>query len=552
MIAAVALYAVVVGGLLAVVGVLADRAAALRRRARRWIWVGALAATIGLAVTAPWRAATFESTAATLLASPAHVAAETEPDAVAPPRSSWTTVRADVRERVEAAATVNADLDPLLTRLWLASSATIAVIVLASWLALARRRRQWRDAIVNDEVVLVAPVTGPAVVGLVSPRIVLPEWALTLDAASIDLILRHEREHVRAGDAWLMHFAVAAVVAMPWNPLVWWMASRLRLAVELDCDARVVGVRADSSADALAYGELLLAVVERRPRRRLLAAPALVETSSSLGRRIAALFPDAVRFAAARAAVAVLAALSVAGLVTMVPLPRVAAAPAVGAFDAATVELFDVASSTTSLVAMAEAEATDAVPSRPTTLHDTGGRAFRPGAAGGPEGPPSSAELLPYVASPSTAAVEPADTPTTPTGLALTAAPVSALTPVHPGALPAPPPAFAPEPAPAPTSPRAYDATTPGLVLPVPLRVERPRYTNAAMRERLSGLVTVEAIVEPDGRVSDVRVVDSLDREFGLDEAAVEAAKQSVFRPGTLDGRPVSVAVLMELSFAIH
>src|SRR5690606_8821286 len=110
---------------------------------------------------------------------------QTQPGAVGASPSSWLTFGSGFRERVQALATFDADLDPLLTRVWLVTSAAVAGIVLLGWFALARRRRQWRDAIVNDELVLVAPVTGPAVVGLLSPRIVLPEWALTLDTASI-------------------------------------------------------------------------------------------------------------------------------------------------------------------------------------------------------------------------------------------------------------------------------------------------------------------------------------------------------------------------------
>ena len=119
----------------------------------------------------------------------------------------------------------------------------LTALMLVGAMTLARQRRQWREAIVSGEPALLSPTTGPAVVGLLSPRIVLPGWALGLDAASLDLILRHEREHVRAHDQWLMRVAVLAVTVMPWNPLVWWMASRLRLAVELDYDARVLGAR---------------------------------------------------------------------------------------------------------------------------------------------------------------------------------------------------------------------------------------------------------------------------------------------------------------------
>jgi TonB family protein len=133
-----------------------------------------------------------------------------------------------------------------------------------------------------------------------------------------------------------------------------------------------------------------------------------------------------------------------------------------------------------------------------------------------------------------------------PSELPVASGPIPPATLALPSAFVAPPPASAPVPG------RTFDAATPGLVLPVLVRVERPRYTNAAMRERIAGRVVVEALVEADGRVGDVRVVESLDREFGLDAAAVEAARQAVFRPGLLDGVPVPVAVSMELSFSIH
>ena len=57
------------------------------------------------------------------------------------------------------------------------------------------------------------------------------------------------------------------------------------------------------------------------------------------------------------------------------------------------------------------------------------------------------------------------------------------------------------------------------------------------MRARIQGAVLVAAIVEADGTVRDARVVRSLDGVFGLDQAAVRAANQWVFRPATMDGQ---------------
>jgi TonB family protein len=91
-----------------------------------------------------------------------------------------------------------------------------------------------------------------------------------------------------------------------------------------------------------------------------------------------------------------------------------------------------------------------------------------------------------------------------------------------------------------------------GVTSPV-VRVEfKPLYTPQAMRERISGVVEVAAIVEEDGTVGEVRVIRSLDKEFGLDAQAVNAVKRWEFRPGQKDGEPVRVMVKIELSFTLR
>jgi protein TonB len=72
------------------------------------------------------------------------------------------------------------------------------------------------------------------------------------------------------------------------------------------------------------------------------------------------------------------------------------------------------------------------------------------------------------------------------------------------------------------------------------------------MRARLQGTVIVRAIVLPDGSVGVARVVRSLDTLLGLDQEALKAVKLWRFKPGTLGGRPVSVAVDIELTFTLR
>ena len=142
-------------------------------------------------------------------------------------------------------------------------------------------RRVWRRETVLGVPVLVSNEMGPALVGAVSPAIVVPEWALAMDPAQIALMLRHEQEHRRAGDGRLLAAAHLALVVMPWNVALWWQLLRLRVAVELDCDARVL-----RDADARSYGDLLLEVARPRRRPRLIAVTAFAERASQLERRI--------------------------------------------------------------------------------------------------------------------------------------------------------------------------------------------------------------------------------------------------------------------------
>ena len=91
-----------------------------------------------------------------------------------------------------------------------------------------------------------------------------------------------------------------------------------------------------------------------------------------------------------------------------------------------------------------------------------------------------------------------------------------------------------------------------GVVMPSVLRDVKPRYTTEAMRARVQGTVLVRAIVRPDGTVGDVRVVRSLDPVFGLDQEAVRAATQWLFRPALMGGQPVATAVTIELVFSLR
>ncbi len=72
------------------------------------------------------------------------------------------------------------------------------------------------------------------------------------------------------------------------------------------------------------------------------------------------------------------------------------------------------------------------------------------------------------------------------------------------------------------------------------------------MRAKVQGKVLLDAIVQPTGAVTNITVARSLDKTYGLDQAAIDAARRWLFIPGKKDGKPVAVRVQLEISFVLH
>lgn len=90
-----------------------------------------------------------------------------------------------------------------------------------------------------------------------------------------------------------------------------------------------------------------------------------------------------------------------------------------------------------------------------------------------------------------------------------------------------------------------------GVSLPSVVNEVKPQYTSAAMDAKIQGSVWLECVVNAAGDIDDVKVTRSLDPTYGLDDEAVKAAKQWKFKPGLKDGKPVSVAITLELTFKL-
>ncbi len=91
-----------------------------------------------------------------------------------------------------------------------------------------------------------------------------------------------------------------------------------------------------------------------------------------------------------------------------------------------------------------------------------------------------------------------------------------------------------------------------GVVSPRLVYEVRPNYTSDAMRAKIQGIVTMEAVVMPDGSVGAVQITRSLDQTFGLDQEAIRTVKKWRFAPGTRQGQPVAVLVEIEMTFTLR
>ncbi len=90
-----------------------------------------------------------------------------------------------------------------------------------------------------------------------------------------------------------------------------------------------------------------------------------------------------------------------------------------------------------------------------------------------------------------------------------------------------------------------------GVTLPQVVREMKPEYTEEAKAARIQGSVWIKCVVDENGDVSDIQVTHSLDTEYGLDQAAIDATRQWKFKPGRKDGEAVAVRITIELTFTL-
>jgi TonB family protein len=188
-----------------------------------------------------------------------------------------------VPERVSSGLDWLPVLDRVVVAIWLVVSLLLLLRYLLAWRAVRALRDASEHAVVDGVRVLLSNEIGPAVVGVREASVLVPRAVLDLDAPLRALVLRHEEEHRRARDTWLLLALAIAVAALPWNLPLWWIAHRARLSLEVDCDARVLA----AGGDATRYVQVLLLAAQRTSAAPL--TPMLVASRTHLERRIVAM-----------------------------------------------------------------------------------------------------------------------------------------------------------------------------------------------------------------------------------------------------------------------
>lgn len=267
----VALYVLVVSVIVSIGGWLTDRILASLGWPRRGAWIAAMLLTVAIPAWQLPIALPDQSPVQVNLPPSAPISVNpiaTARQARLAPGRARTTPAGYARTRSASSstrpiwtATVYQRVLLLFLTGWTISSAVLLGRLLAGARALRRRARQWTQTVLDGVAVTVSDDLGPAVLGFLRPRIIVPQWLPGESAQRRSAVLAHESEHLRAHDEYFLLGGWLLVALIPWNLPLWWLWRRLRLSIEIDCDARVVrrGLPAPS------YGAELLAIATRIP-----------------------------------------------------------------------------------------------------------------------------------------------------------------------------------------------------------------------------------------------------------------------------------------------
>lgn len=124
-------------------------------------------------------------------------------------------------------------------------------LLMKHWIALAVREQ--------ENVWLCERVEAPFVIGVLSPKIILP---YSLSEQEKYHVLRHERTHIRHHDPLIRLAGVLCICLHWWNPLVWLAVHKMNQDMEMFCDEAALCHA--TAEDRKAYAKALLSFAAKR------------------------------------------------------------------------------------------------------------------------------------------------------------------------------------------------------------------------------------------------------------------------------------------------
>jgi TonB family protein len=386
------------------------------------------------------------------------------------------------------------------------------------------------------EVLLHEALPGPMTCGVVHPAIVLPQDARSWDEEDLERALIHELEHVRRAD-WLSHSLARAACAVYWfHPLVWIAWRRLALEAERACDDAVLG-----HSEATAYADQLVGLAQRlsvAAKSPLLA----MANRADLATRVGAVLDSRQRRGRAGTLSMVLACAAAAVMLLTISPLTVVAAPQAGAINVAVetdLVIVDVVVSDKDGKSVEGLSADDFVLTEDGIPQTISVFEFQ-------KGPVSSYYIVGYYTSNQNRdgqfrniKITSMDSGFFRLGKRDDMAKVDFRAGYYARPL-----------QPVVNRQSSVDQNiSPGTTYPAVIRKVDPEYSEEARKAKYSGTVVLSVDVNTDGRAEHIQVVKGVG--LGLDDKAIEAVEQWKFKPGTKDGKPVTMPIQLSVSFRL-
>jgi len=261
------LWATCIGVLLAAAAHVSESTLRAFGRPGRWAWVAAIAGALAIQAWSivPWSERTTVS----------------EGSSFAEGEIATSVALLKVEEAGAAVGAFLQRFDTWVLIAWVSVSMVLLIGLVGGLLRLHKRSVGWPVHTIDGADVLVSDDFGPALLGIRAPRIVLPEHVMAMDPPVIRVICAHEAEHRAAHDTWLLAAGAFLASVMPWNAALWWKVMRLREAIEIDCDERVL----NAGVSRRDYGVILLDLAADMDHV-VPAVPAFAQPTSLLERRL--------------------------------------------------------------------------------------------------------------------------------------------------------------------------------------------------------------------------------------------------------------------------